>query len=223
MTPDCKNGLLTENAVPLAKHQPPIHTKAIAELYKVEEQPFARGKFAIVKRCTAANLTNDNKEDGREFAAKFVKRRQRCSDEEILHEIRVLRLAAKCERIVQLLDVFETPRHYVMVLEKLAGGELQRVLDEEEFLPERMATRFLRQVLEAICFLHEHQIVHLDIKPQNILLTKKYPDCDVKLCDFGISRVVSKGYELREIVGTPDYVAPEILHYEPITLATDIW
>ncbi|CAG2122167.1 unnamed protein product, partial [Medioppia subpectinata] len=66
--------------------------------------------------------------------------------------------------------------------------------------------------------------------PQNILLTNPYPSGDVKLCDFGISRILTKGAELREIVGTPDYVgqcfitiAPEILQYEPISLATDMW
>nr|CAD7266324.1 unnamed protein product [Timema shepardi] len=60
-------------------------------------------------------------------------------------------------------------------------------------------------------------------QPQNLLLTGVYPDCDIKLCDFGISRVIQSGAEVREILGTPDYVAPEILSYEPISLATDIW
>lgn len=82
-----------------------------------------------------------------------------------------------------------------------------------------------------------------------MLLTGNYPDCDIKLCDFGISRVIRSGIEVREILGTPDYVgkisvfssfllvfdydffsilvcfiaAPEVLSYEPISLATDIW
>ncbi|XP_076240302.1 uncharacterized protein LOC143182880 isoform X2 [Calliopsis andreniformis] len=50
-----------------------------------------------------------------------------------------------------------------------------------------------------------------------------FPECEVKLCDFEISRVILEGTEVREILGTPDYVAPEILHYEPITLAADMW
>lgn len=45
----------------------------------------------------------------------------------------------------------------------------------------------------------------------------------MKLCDFGISRVVAEGTNVREIVGTPDYVAPEVLQYEPLSLLTDIW
>jgi len=44
------------------------------------------------------------------------------------------------------------------------------------------------------------------LQPQNLLLTGAYPECDIKLCDFGISRVIQSGVEVREILGTPDYV-----------------
>ncbi|XP_076765419.1 uncharacterized protein LOC143432585 isoform X2 [Xylocopa sonorina] len=60
-------------------------------------------------------------------------------------------------------------------------------------------------------------------QPQNLVMMGSFPECEVKLCDFEISRVVLEGTEVREILGTPDYVAPEILHYEPITLAADLW
>uniref|UniRef100_A0A3B5LKL0 Protein kinase domain-containing protein n=1 Tax=Xiphophorus couchianus TaxID=32473 RepID=A0A3B5LKL0_9TELE len=60
-------------------------------------------------------------------------------------------------------------------------------------------------------------------QPQNILLTSSCPLGDVKIVDFGLSRRVSSHHELREIMGTPEYVAPEILNYEPISTATDMW
>ncbi|MEQ2196062.1 Serine/threonine-protein kinase 17A, partial [Xenoophorus captivus] len=59
--------------------------------------------------------------------------------------------------------------------------------------------------------------------PQNILLTSNSPVGDIKIVDFGLSRRVSTHHELREIMGTPEYVAPEILNYEPISTATDMW
>ncbi|XP_014211568.1 homeobox protein 5-like [Copidosoma floridanum] len=59
--------------------------------------------------------------------------------------------------------------------------------------------------------------------PQNLVMMGNFPDCSVKLCDFEISRVILEGTDVREILGTPEYVAPEILHYEPITLAADMW
>jgi len=58
---------------------------------------------------------------------------------------------------------------------------------------------------EAICNSILYSYFQL-LQPQNLLLTGAYPDCDIKLCDFGISRVIQSGVEVREIVGTPDYV-----------------
>ncbi|XP_063964347.1 death-associated protein kinase 2-like [Lytechinus pictus] len=64
----------------------------------------------------------------------------------------------------------------------------------------------------------------ISLQPQNILLTsKETSESDIKLIDFGIARYLNNGEEIRDIQGTPDYVAPEILNYEPITLSTDMW
>lgn len=177
-----------------------------------------RGKFAQVRRCI-------HRETSVVYAAKAIRKRRRAADatHEIFHEIRVLLLNSQSERIVNLYEVFETPSEYILMLEMAEGGELQRVLDENDSIEEHHCRRLVRQVLEGVQHLHRFNIVHLDIKPQNILLTSAFPSGDIKLCDFGISRVLTKGAELREIVGTPDYVAPEILRYEPISLATDIW
>lgn len=87
-----------------------------------------------------------------------------------------------------------------------AGGELQRVLDTDECLGELEARRAMRQILEGLLYLHDRNIAHLDLKPQNLLLTSDEPNSDIKLCDFGISRVIEPGTEVREILGTPDYV-----------------
>ncbi|GFG33971.1 hypothetical protein Cfor_07520, partial [Coptotermes formosanus] len=176
------------------------------------------GKFAAVRKCT-------HKGTGVEYAAKFIRKRRRAMDQrqDILHEVAVLKIAADSVRIVRLHDVYETPTEMALILELAAGGELQRVLDAEEGLQEEHASKVMRQILEGLSHLHNNNIAHLDLKPQNLLLTGAYPDCDIKLCDFGISRVIQSGVEVREILGTPDYVAPEILSYEPISLATDIW
>ena len=51
----------------------------------------------------------------------------------------------------------------------------------------------------------------------------EFPNCEIKLCDLEVSRVIQDSEEIREIIGTPDYVAPEILAYEPISLSADVW
>ncbi|XP_076285650.1 uncharacterized protein LOC143211673 isoform X1 [Lasioglossum baleicum] len=195
-----------------------LSKQTLEELYEVEEQPFARGKYATVRRCR-------ERSSGRQWAAKFLRKRRRAQElrAEALHEVAVLDAAANCSRLVSLHQVFETHTEMVLVLELAPGGELQMILDRDEVPDERQVSRLLRQILDGIAFLHSLNVAHLDIKPQNLVLTGDFPECDVKLCDFGISRYISHGADIREILGTPDYVAPEVLNYEPISLATDMW
>ncbi|XP_033252710.1 death-associated protein kinase related-like [Drosophila miranda] len=190
----------------------------INEIYEVEQTPFARGKFAAVRRAIHKNT-------GSHFAAKFLKRRRRAqsSDKEIKHEIAVLILCEGEENIVNLNAVHETRSDTALLLELATGGELQTILDNEECLTEAQARHCMREVLKALKFLHDRSIAHLDLKPQNILLAGERIEDGLKLCDFGISRVVCEGINVREMAGTPDYVAPEVLQYEPLSLLTDIW
>ncbi|VVC98397.1 unnamed protein product [Leptidea sinapis] len=158
-----------------------------------------------------------------EFAAKFIRKRRRAADtsREIQHEVAVLALCSDCSRVVRLHEVYETRSEVAIVLELCAGGELQRLLDEEERLSEGAARRALRHVLEGLAHLHARRLAHLDLKPQNLLLSAAGDQ--LLICDFGISRAIQPGAHVREILGTRDYVAPEILSYEPLSLAADIW
>lgn len=180
-----------------------------------------RGKFAVVRKCV-------EKCTGHEYAAKFMRKRRKGQDcrMEIIHEIAVLELATASSRVVNLHQVYEMASEMVLVLEFAAGGEIfnQCVADrEDEAFSEEDVKRLMRQILEGVSFLHQNNVVHLDLKPQNILLTSSSPLGDIKIVDFGLSRMVSSHQELREIMGTPEYVAPEILNYEPISTATDMW
>uniref|UniRef100_A0A6I8P746 Serine/threonine kinase 17a n=2 Tax=Ornithorhynchus anatinus TaxID=9258 RepID=A0A6I8P746_ORNAN len=144
---------------------------------------------------------------------------------EIIHEIAVLELAQCNLWVINLHEVYETTSEMILVLEYAAGGEIfdQCVADREEAFKEKDVQRLMRQILEGVSFLHSHDVVHLDLKPQNILLTSKSPWGDIKIVDFGLSRIMKGSEELREIMGTPEYVAPEILSYDPISTATDMW
>lgn len=94
---------------------------------------------------------------------------------------------------------------------RAAGGELQRIVDVQESLSELETVLILKQILRGVLFLHARNIAHLDIKPQNILLSGNCPLSEIKLCDFGISRVIQAGVEVREILGTPDYIGEKII------------
>ena len=127
---------------------------------------------------------------------------------EIIHEIAVLELAQDNPWVINLHEVYETASEMILVLEYAAGGEIfdQCVADREEAFKEKDVQRLMRQILEGVHFLHTHDVVHLDLKPQNILLTSESPLGDIKIVDFGLSRILKNSEELREIMGTPEYV-----------------
>lgn len=201
----------------LGEIQTQISTEPIEAVYDITGE-LGRGKFAVVKRCV-------EKATGKVFAAKILRKRRRGRDcrAEVVHEMAVLEAARNNPRVVNLHAAHETDHDIVLLLEYAAGGEIFDHCVSDELLPESHITRLIRQTLEGVHHLHQSSLVHLDLKPQNILLTGLSPLGDIKIVDFGLARRLGTVGELREILGTPEYVAPEILNYEPITTATDLW
>ncbi|XP_012223287.1 uncharacterized protein [Linepithema humile] len=210
-----KEGLVLVQEAQLARV---VKTGPITEHYEIDPKPFASGQWARVYRCRSRST-------GILYAAKYSSRNRFNADcsAELRHEIALLSLCSQSPRVVRLHDVYETPKEIILVMEYAPGGDLQTLIDGDLVPLEGDVVHFVRQLVEGLAYLHERNIAHLDIKPQNLVMMGSFPDCDVKLCDFEISRVILEGTEVREILGTPDYVAPEILHYEPITLAADMW
>ncbi|CAG5129449.1 unnamed protein product, partial [Candidula unifasciata] len=176
------------------------------------------GKFAVVRRCL------DN-QTGEEVAAKIIRKRRKGKScrEEILREVVMLEFAMAHPRLVSLREVFETQSELILVTEYCSGGELFDECVIKESFKEDDVRRLLAQILEGLAFLHDNNIVHLDLKPQNILLTKPFPEGEVKICDLGFACLTNTGEDIRDIIGTPDYVAPEVLDYEPLNIQTDMW
>ncbi|XP_030649640.1 serine/threonine kinase 17a like [Chanos chanos] len=208
-----KNGMVT-------KIQTRIRTDPFKNNYDLVGKELGRGKFAVVKKCM-------EKATGKEHAAKFLRKRRKGQDcrGDILNEIAVLESAKANPYVVGLHEVYETSTEIILVLECAAGGEIfnQCVADNDEAFTEKDVIRLARQILTGVACLHRNNVVHLDLKPQNILLTSAQPLGDIRIVDFGLSRRVDGTSEVREILGTPEYVAPEVLSYEPISTATDMW
>ncbi|MEQ2230874.1 Serine/threonine-protein kinase 17A [Ilyodon furcidens] len=208
-----KNGMVTE-----------IHTKIRKEPftanYELVGKELGRGKFAVVKKCT-------DKATGKQYAAKLLQKRRKGADwrMDIFNEIAVLELAKVNPYVVGLHGVYKTNSEIIRILECAAGGEIfhQCMVDNDEAFTEKDVIRLANQILNGVAFLHRNNVVHLDLKPQNTLLTSARPLGDIRIVDFGLSRRMDKITEVREILGTPEYVAPEILNYEPISNATDMW
>ncbi|KAK3740114.1 hypothetical protein QZH41_012351 [Actinostola sp. cb2023] len=196
-----------------------IRKDNIGDFYDIGEE-IGSGQFAVVKKLL-------EKSSGETFAAKFIKKRRSkalkrgMTQEQFMREADVLRSVDHIG-IIYLHDIFETKLEFVLVLELLSGGELFEFLSEQEFLTEDEAVGFLKQVIEAIDYLHSKSIAHLDIKPENLVL-KEEGSPHIKLIDFGLARKLSKGEMVREIMGTPEFVAPEIIAFEAVGTETDMW
>ncbi|XP_029697042.1 death-associated protein kinase 2 isoform X1 [Takifugu rubripes] len=193
----------------------------VEDFYEIGEV-LGSGQFAIVKRCK-------DKIVGIEYAAKFIKKRQSRASrrgvkrEEIEREVDILQ-QIQHPNIVALHDVFENRTDVILILELVSGGELFDFLAQKESLSEEEATQFIKQILDGVEYLHSKRIIHFDLKPENImLLDRNVPLPHIKLIDFGLAHKIEAGVEFKNIFGTPEFVAPEIVNYEPLGLEADMW
>ena len=104
--------------------------------------------------------------------------------------------------IVKLYDVYEDRHKLHLVMEFLPGGELFARICEKESFSEREAAKILKQILEALEHMHDKNILHLDLKPDNILFVNDSDESPIKLIDFGMARVVPRLAKLKDRVGT---------------------
>ncbi|XP_012987160.1 death-associated protein kinase 2 isoform X2 [Esox lucius] len=194
----------------------------VEDFYEMAED-LGSGQFAIVKRCR-------EKSTGLDYAAKFIKKRQsRASKrgvkrEDIEREVDILQQLSH-PNIVQLHDVFETRTDVVLILELVSGGELFDFLAQKESLSEEEATQFIKQILQGVHYLHSRKIAHFDLKPENVMLLDKNVALPrIKIIDFGLAHKMDQvGGDFKNIFGTPEFVAPEIVNYEALGLEADMW
>uniref|UniRef100_A0A3B5LDH7 Protein kinase domain-containing protein n=1 Tax=Xiphophorus couchianus TaxID=32473 RepID=A0A3B5LDH7_9TELE len=171
---------------------------------------YSSGKFGQVYRVT-------DKETGKEFAAKFYRARTSKDKSEARKEIQLMNKLHH-PKIVQCQAAYETRPELAMVMEYVAGGELfERIVDENFEHTELTSARYVQQILEGMQYVHKQNIIHLDLKPENIVCVDT-SGTQIKIIDFGL-----KGKPLMVMHGTPEFVAPEVINYEPVGLETDMW
>lgn len=193
----------------------------VEDFYDVSEE-IGSGQFAVVRRCCEISTSTT-------YAAKFIKKkrarasRRGVTREDIQKEVDILKSISH-ENIISLHNVFESKTHVVLILEMVAGGELFDFLSDRECLEEWESVCFVKQILNAVDYLHDRNIAHFDLKPENImLLDKDKTPQRIKLIDFGLAQRIAPGEEYKNMHGTPEFVAPEIIAYEVIGLPADCW
>lgn len=159
------------------------------------------GNFGVAK------LVKD-KWTGELFAVKYIERGQKI-DEHVQREIMNHR-SLKHPNIIRFKEVFLTPTHLAIVMEYAAGGELfERICTAGRF-SEDEARYFFQQLISGVSYCHSMQICHRDLKLENTLLDGS-PEPRLKICDFGYSKSAVLHSQPKSTVGTPAYIAPEVL------------
>uniref|UniRef100_F7DUK6 phosphorylase kinase n=2 Tax=Macaca TaxID=9539 RepID=F7DUK6_MACMU len=200
-----------------------------------------RGISSVVRRCIHKPTSQEyavkviDVTGGGSFSPEEVRELR----EATLKEVDILRKVSGHPNIIQLKDTYETNTFFFLVFdlwdtetmemeqkwhlgwgspkstnfraqgwERMKRGELFDYLTEKVTLSEKETRKIMRALLEVICALHKLNIVHRDLKPENILLDD---NMNIKLTDFGFSCQLEPGERLREVCGTPSYLAPEII------------
>ncbi|KAM4675546.1 serine/threonine-protein kinase ULK3 [Discoglossus pictus] len=145
----------------------------------------------------------------------------KASVENLLTEIEILKTVHH-PHILELKD-FQWDQDYIfLITEYCAGGDLSHFIRTRRILPEKIAQIFLQQLASALKFLYERNISHLDLKPQNILLSS-LDRTHLKLADFGFAQHMSSQDEAQALRGSPLYMAPEMVCSKHYDARVDLW
>ncbi|XP_064020589.1 striated muscle preferentially expressed protein kinase isoform X2 [Pogoniulus pusillus] len=212
----CKAELVVRAAHPTvdaAMEEEALHkARRLTDYYDVHEE-IGRGAFSYLRRVTEKSSQLD-------FAAKFIPGRTKAK-QSARRELHILSQLDH-ERIVFFHDAFEKKNAIIMVMELCAKEELLDRMARKPSVCESEVRSYVRQVLEGICYLHQHKVLHLDIKPENLLMADSNSE-QVRICDFGNAQELTPEEPQYCKYGTPEFVGPEIVNQSPISSVTDIW
>ncbi|KAM3288733.1 calcium-dependent protein kinase 32-like [Capsicum chacoense] len=177
-----------------------------------------RGEFGVTYLST-------DKATGDVYACKSIskkKLRTRVDIEDVRREVEIMKHLPKHPNIVTLKDTYEDDNAVHIVMELCEGGELFDRIVARGHYTERAAAAVTRTIVEVIQMCHKHGVMHRDLKPENFLFENKKETAPLKAIDFGLSVFFKPGERFNEIVGSPYYMAPEVLKrdYGP---EVDVW
>ena len=194
-----------------------VQNKSLFDKYEVR-QKIGKGKFGLVK-------SGINKETHKQVAIKIMaKKNMDKSDLELAKvEIDILKISQH-PNIIKLYDIYENENYIYIIMEYCSGGDLLSYFEYYEYeLKETKVCEIIHKLSMAIYFLHSYGIVHRDLKPENILMTDLTPEADIRLLDFGLSKIIGNEEKCTEPYGTLSFVAPEVLQGKPYDKSVDLW
>ncbi|CAL5359988.1 unnamed protein product [Camellia sinensis] len=176
------------------------------------------GQFGIIRACSD-KLTGDV------LACKSIAKDRLVTMDDVRSvklEIEIMSKLSGHPNVVDLKAVYEDEDYVHLVMELCAGGELFHQLEKHGRFSEYEAQVLFRHLIRVVTYCHEKGIVHRDLKPENILLATKSFSSPIKLADFGLATYFRPGKNLHGTVGSPFYIAPEVLT-GGYNQAADVW
>ena len=193
----------------LAAHVVPVESDYV--IGKV----LGHGRFSTVCECVHISTSVH-------YAVKIIEKSKLEQEEKefLRTEIAILKLVNH-PNIIKMQGIYESRTHMYIVMEKLSGGELYGNIVNRPLFDEDEAAKLIRPLLESVAYLHDLGIVHRDIKPENILCGESLED--VKIADFGLSKMILPEEKMDVACGTLSYVAPEVLTKKGYGNEADLW
>ena len=189
----------------------------LLEIYDVKNK-LGSGKFGLVK-------LGIHKKTGQKVAIKIMKKSSMdSSDLELVRtEIEILKICQH-PNIIRLYNVFENADYLYIIMEYCYGGDLFSYLENRHFrVSEKRASNIIHQMATAVYYMHSYGVVHRDLKPENVLMTSTDEDSEIRILDFGLSKILGPYEKCDEPYGTLTYCAPEIIVDEPYSKPVDLW
>lgn len=126
--------------------------------------------------------------------------------------------------LIRMFDIFETSSYYYIVIELCEGGDLYDYLGARNFrIPEWRALELAKQLAGAVYYLHSYNIIHRDLKLENVMMLDGSDNAVPKIVDFGLATILAPEQGAKESVGTVAYAPPEIFRGESYDKGVDIW
>jgi len=190
----------------------------LLDIYDVK-QKLGNGKFGLVKLGV-------NKQTKEKVAIKIMnKSKMDSSDIELMRtEIEILKICQH-PNIIRLYDIFENIDYIYIIMEYCPGGDLFSYLENRNFkVSEERAAILMKKMCDAVFYFQSFfGVIHRDLKPENVLMTSDKDDGDIRILDFGLSKISIPNEKCTEPYGTLTYCAPEIILDEPYNKEVDMW
>ena len=188
------------------------------DLYEITKN-LGMGKHGLIK-------LGINKKTNKKVAIKILCKANMKSKElqYVKTEIDILKICNH-PNIIHLYDIFENENFFYIIMEYCSGGDLFSYLEKNKFhISERQSCKIIYKILKGLSYLHSYGIIHRDIKSENILITyNKDEELDIRINDFGLSKILGPCEFTDESCGTLSYVAPEVLLNKKYNNLVDSW